>query len=37
LLSTIRAEFPPVTSPQTFTAPLEALMTRLRGSIYDGH
>mgnify|MGYP001112293827 CR=1 FL=1 len=35
LLSMVRAEFPPVTGPQTFAAPLEALMTRLRRSIYD--
>lgn len=35
LLATVRVEFPPVTSPQTFTAPLEALMRRLRASIYD--
>ncbi len=35
LLAAIRAEFPPVVGPQTFIAPLEALATRLRASVYD--
>jgi histidine ammonia-lyase len=35
LLSIVRAEFPPVTGSQTFTAPLTALMARMRAAIYE--